>query len=353
MGVTDFLWAIPVFGLLIFIHELGHFTVAKLFDIRVHEFALGFGPVLAGFESGETRYNLRAVPLGGFVRMAGMEDGDPDDPRGFNRKPVFARALVIFAGPVMNFVLAALLYAALLFFIGVDVSDSTRLGEIIKTCDTNIAGQTVARPCPAYTAGLHEGDEILSINGNKVGSWQQIQDVVSRSEGKTLAFAIKRGQENIELRSEPVFEQGRWIVGIRPSTRREGLVTSISQGVTWTWQTSVMWVEGFVGMVLGKVKPELSGPVGITRTIAETASHGLDMLILLAAFLSINLGLFNLLPIPALDGSRLVFLGVESVRGRKVDPARENIIHFVGFLILIGLMVVITYKEVAKLILRG
>ncbi|HWI63159.1 MAG TPA: M50 family metallopeptidase [Symbiobacteriaceae bacterium] len=350
MGVTDFLWAIPVFGLLIFIHELGHFAVAKAFGIRVHEFALGFGPVLAGFEAGETRYNLRAVPLGGFVRMAGMEDGDVDDPRGFNRKPVYARALVIAAGPIMNFFLAALLYAGLLFFIGVDVSDSTRLGEIMKNCDTTIAGQVVTRPCPAYTAGLRQGDEVQSINGVKVATWSHIQEVVSKSEGKTLAFVVKRGQENVEVRSEPIFESGKWMVGIRPSTRREPLGSALVQGATWTYQTSVMWVQGFVGMILGKVKPELSGPVGITRTIAETASHGLDMLILLAAFLSINLGLFNLLPIPALDGSRLVFLGVESVRGRKVDPARENIVHFVGFLILIGLMLVITYSEVRKLL---
>ncbi|HYF95540.1 MAG TPA: M50 family metallopeptidase [Symbiobacteriaceae bacterium] len=350
MGVTDFLWAIPVFGLLIFIHELGHFAVAKSFGIRVHEFALGFGPVLAGFEAGETRYNLRAVPLGGFVRMAGMEDGDLDDPRGFNRKPVLARALVIFAGPVMNFVLAALLYAALLFFIGVDVSDSTRLGEIMKSCDTVIAGQTVTRPCPAYTAGLRAGDEVTSINGTPVRAWQEIQDVVSKSQGKTLAFVVKRGQETVEVRSEAVFEAGRWMVGIRPSTRREPLGTALVQGVSWTYNTSAMWLQGFVGMIMGRVPAELSGPVGITRTIAETASHGLDMLVLLSAFLSINLGLFNLLPIPALDGSRLVFLGVESVRGRKLDPARENVIHFVGFLILIGLMLVITYSEVRKLL---
>lgn len=353
MGVTDFLWAIPVFGLLIFIHELGHFSVAKAFDIRVHEFALGFGPVLGGFDKGETRYNLRLVPLGGFVRMAGMEDGDFEDPRGFNRKPIYQRAAVIAAGPVMNFVLAALLYSLLLVFIGVEVSDTARLGDILQDCPQTVAGQAVTRPCPAYTAGLRKGDEVQTINGVAVGSWAEIQTAVAHSDGRPLLFVVKRGGQQVDLKASPVYEEGRWMVGIRPSSRKEPVLSALGQGVAWTWQTSVMWVQGLVGMVLGKVKPELSGPVGITRTIAETASHGLDMLILLAAFLSINLGLFNLLPIPALDGSRLVFLGVEGVRGRKVDPQRENVIHFVGFLILIGLMLVITYKEVIKLFVRG
>jgi regulator of sigma E protease len=350
VGVTDFLWAIPVFGLLIFIHELGHFSVAKFFGIRVHEFALGFGPTLVGFDKGDTRYNLRLVPLGGFVRMAGMEDGDVDDPQGFNRKPAYARALVIAAGPIMNFVLAALLYASLLFFVGVDVSETTRLGEIMKTCDTAVAGQTVSRPCPAHTAGLRQGDEVISINGTAVTTWQDIKDVVSKSEGKPLVFLVQRGQQKVELRTQAVFEQGSWIVGIRPSVRKAPLGTALVQGTKWTYRTSLDWVTGLAGMITGKVAPELSGPVGITRTIAETASQGIDVLVLLAAFLSINLGLFNLLPIPALDGSRLIFLGVESVRGRKLDPTRENIIHFVGFVLLIGLMIVITYKEVAKLI---
>lgn len=345
MTLVDFLWAIPVFGLLIFIHELGHFAVAKFFDIRVHEFALGFGPVLAGFDRGETRYNLRAVPLGGFVRMAGMEDGDNDDPRGFGRKPVYARSAVIAAGPVMNFVLAALLYAGLLFFVGVD-ANTNQLGEILPQCDSVVAGQQVSRPCPAYTAGLKSGDVVQSINGTKVSDWNEIQGVVSKSDGKPLLFVVKRGAEQKEIKVEPIFDGDRYMVGIRGATKREPLLSALGQGAVWTGSISVAWVKGIVGMFTGAVKPELSGPVGITKTIAETASHGFDMLLTLTAFLSINLGLFNLLPIPALDGSRLVFLGVEVVRGRKLDPARENVIHFVGFLLLIGLMLVITYKEV-------
>ncbi|HYG60167.1 MAG TPA: site-2 protease family protein, partial [Symbiobacteriaceae bacterium] len=186
MGVIDFLWAIPVFGLLIFIHELGHFSVAKLFDIRVDEFALGFGPVVAGFERGETRYNLRAVPLGGFVKMAGMEDGDSEDPRGFNKKSLVARALVIVAGPVMNFFLAALLYGLFLFFVGVEQVETARLGTVLKECQTEVAGQAMAVECPAHKAGLRAGDEVLTIDGRKVTTWEEIHGSVTRSEGKML-----------------------------------------------------------------------------------------------------------------------------------------------------------------------
>lgn len=345
MGLTDFLWAIPVFGILVFIHELGHFAVAKFFGIRVHEFALGFGPVLAGFERGETRYNWRLVPLGGFVRMAGMEDGDSEDPRGFGRKSILARSLVIAAGPIMNFVLAALLYAALLVFIGVD-QNTNKLGEILAACDTQVAGQTLSQPCPAYTAGLRSGDVVLSINGIETTDWTGVQKVVTESQGKPLTFMVQRGAEQKSLRVEPIFEGERYMVGIRPAARKESLGTALVQGVAWTAEVSVMWVKGIGMMITRQMQVELSGPVGITRTIAETASHGLANLIQLTAFLSINLGLFNLLPIPALDGSRLVFILVEGIRGRKIDPARENVIHFVGFVILIGLMLVITYKEV-------
>jgi regulator of sigma E protease len=345
VGVTDWLWAIPVFGLLVFIHELGHFAVAKWCGIHVQEFALGFGPVLVGFQSGETRYNWRLVPLGGFVKMAGMEDGDMDDPRGFNSKSVPARAAVIAAGPIMNFVLAALLYAALLTFIGVD-QNTNKLGEILASCDTQVAGQTVSRPCPAHQAGLKAGDEVLAINGAKVTNWIELQTAVAKSEGKPLMFTVNRAGKTQEIRVEPIYEGERYMVGIRPATKREPVGSALVQGVSWTWDVSTLWVAGLRDMITGKVEAELSGPVGITRTIAETASHGLDMLIRLTAFLSINLGLFNLLPIPALDGSRLVFIAVEGVRGRKVDPARENVIHFVGFLLLIGLMLVITYQEV-------
>jgi regulator of sigma E protease len=345
---VDFLWAIPVFGLLVFIHELGHFAVAKYCDIKVHEFSIGFGPALAGFDKGETRYSLRLVPLGGYVRMAGMEDGDQDDPRGFNRKSVGARASVIAAGPLMNFVLAALLYSAFLVMVGTDQVNIPVLGEVPVTCQATVSGQAVTRPCPAYAAGLREGDLVKSINAQPVKDWQDILRLVSSSEGKPINFVVMRGGAQQEIRMEPIFSEDRWIVGIRWETRPMPLGKALVQGPVMTAKTLGAMVVGLVEMITGRTKPQLAGPVGITRTIAEQAARGWDNLLLLTAFLSINLGLFNLLPIPALDGSRLAFIGVEAVRGRRVDPQRENMVHFVGFLLLVGLMLVITYGEVVR-----
>jgi len=342
VGAVDFLWAIPVFGVLIFIHELGHFAAAKYFGITVHEFALGFGPAVAGFTKGETRYNLRAVPLGGFVRMAGMEDGDTEDPRGFARKPVYARAVVIAAGPVMNFVLASLLFSVLLMFVGTSRMDTSVLGEILTECPVG----NVVKTCPASAAGLQPGDEVLTIGGKPVGDWEGLQKAVQESGGKPVTFVVRRGQQTLEARMEPIQSEDRWMVGIRPAIRKAPFFSALGQGWVQTYEMSVGWVKGLWLMVTGQMQAELSGPVGITKTIAETASRGMDMLLYLTAFLSINLGLFNLLPIPALDGSRLVFLGLEGLRGRRLDPVRENMVHFVGFLLLIGLMLVITYKEV-------
>lgn len=346
MTLADFLWAIPVFGLLIFIHELGHFAVAKYFDVRVDEFALGFGPAVAGFTKGETRYNLRLIPLGGYVRMAGMEDGDAADPRGFNKKPLGARALVIAAGPIMNFVLAALLYSAFLFFVGAEQVEEPILGEVPRACESVTDGGVASVTCPAYTAGLQRDDRIVSINGVQVSSWDDILRLVKESEGKPLRFVVQRQQEKHEVVATPIPSEGRWIVGIRAASRPMPLGTALVQGPVMTAKLSAAWLGGLVDMVTGRVQPQLSGPVGITKAIAEQASRGWDNLLLLTGFLSINLGMFNLLPIPALDGSRLAFIGLEGLRGRKLDPQRENLVHFVGFLLLIGLMIVITYSEV-------
>jgi len=343
VALSSWFWAIPVFGLLIFIHELGHFAVAKYYDIRVHEFALGFGPVLFGFDQGETRYNLRAIPLGGFVRMGGMDDSEPDDPRAFNRRPLHARALVIVAGPVMNFVLASLLYSAFLVVVGV-TNPAPILGELLTVCAT----PTGSIPCPAAAAGLQTGDRVISVAGTPVDSWGEIQSVVVASEGRPLLFRLDRGGKPVEATVQPVMVENRYLVGIQPSTKPESLGRALVQGPVMTVRISQIWIQGLYLMVVGDERPQLSGPIGITQEIARQASNGLDQLLLLTALLSINLGMFNLLPIPALDGSRLLFMGLELVRGRRLEIHRENMVHFVGFLILISLMLVVTYGEIFR-----
>lgn len=344
MTLVDWLWAIPVFGLLIFIHELGHFAVAKSFGIRVHEFALGFGPVLAGFERGETRYNLRAIPLGGFVRMAGMDETEMDDPRGFSQKSLLARSLTIFAGPFMNLVLASLLFSAYVYSLGVTLPDPV-LGEVMQACPVMVDGQVQNRPCPAASAGLQNGDRVLAINEKPVAQWSEILSAVSGSEGKPLRFRVQRGQEVKEITVQPISQENRYLVGIMPTTRRGSLLQALADGPTATWTWTKLTFIGLYDTVTGRTAVQLSGPVGITREIASYASQGLDRLLYFTAILSINLAIFNLLPIPALDGSRLVFMLVEKVRGRRIDPQRENMVHLVGFLVLIGMIVVVTYGD--------
>lgn len=342
MTLIDWLWAIPVFGLMIFMHELGHFAVAKFFDIRVHEFALGFGPPILGFDRGETRYNLRAVPLGGFVRMAGMDPTEPEDPRGFNSKPIYARALTIFAGPFMNFLLASLLLSAFVYAQGVPVTEPI-FGQVLSDC----AGQ----PCPAAVSGLQPGDRVLTIAGNPVEGWSDILAHVGKSEGAPLEIRFERGGQVMSTVVTPVWMDDRWMIGVQQATRPGSLWKALAQGPSITYDYSRTWVKSLLEAVSGRTEVQLSGPVGITREIATQASAGLTNLLWLTAFLSINLGLFNLLPIPALDGSHLLFMAVEAVRGRKLDPERVNMVHFFGFLLLMGLILVVTYGDLRAVIL--
>jgi len=342
--LIDWLWAIPVFGLLIFIHELGHFAVAKFFGIRVHEFALGFGPVVVGFDRGETRYALRAIPLGGFVRMAGMDETEQDDPRGFNQKPILARSLTIAAGPIMNLVLASVLFSLLIYHVGVTLPDPV-LGGVLTECSVQVGDEVKSQPCPAATAGLKAGDRILAINGTPVAEWSDILRIVGSSDGSPIAFTIQRGEASEEITIQPIQQEGRFVVGITPSTGRGSFFQALKDGPAYTVTYTKAVAGGLLDAITGRTKMDVSGPVGITREIATQASQGLDNLITLTALLSINLGIFNLLPIPALDGSRLVFMLVELVRGRRVDPQRENMVHFTGFVLLLGLIMVVTYFD--------
>lgn len=345
MTLFDWLWAIPVFGLMIFMHELGHFAVAKFFDIRVHEFSLGFGPGLIGFDRGETRYNVRAFPLGGFVRMAGMDASEPDDPRGFNSKPIYARALTIFAGPFMNFLLASVLLSTFVYTRGAPVTEPI-LGKILAECQVETAGAVQSVPCPAAAGGLQAGDRVVSINGQPIGTWDDILTHVKASDGKPVALVVQRGGEEIPITIEPVFQEGRYMLGIQQATRRGSFLKALAQGPSLTYVYSKTWVVSLYDTITGRMEVQLSGPVGITREIATQANAGLLNLLWLTAFLSINLGLFNLLPIPALDGSHLFYMLVEAIRGRKLDPERINLVNFFGFVLLMGLILVVTYGDI-------
>ncbi|WP_018084376.1 RIP metalloprotease RseP [Desulfurispora thermophila] len=332
-------WAsVIVFGLLIFFHELGHFAIAKLVGIKVQEFSLGFGPRLLGLKWGETAYNLRLLPLGGFVRMAGMDPEEDEDERGFNKKTVGQRVGVIFAGPLMNFLLAVGLLAVLFMVQGVPVP-TTQV-------------ETVWPGRPAEKAGFVTGDRIVAVDGRIVQEWQDVSELISRRPGEQLAVRVERQGREITLLVTPeADERGRGKIGISPRQVQKSLSLPAAcwMGVKYTLQVTGLIIIFIGHMITGQAPPDLGGPVRVVAEIGKAARMGVSHLVQLAAFLSINLGLFNLFPIPALDGSRIMFLLLEKLRGRPVDPRKENFIHLVGFGLLLLLIVVITYNDILQL----
>lgn len=347
---------IVVLGMLVFFHELGHFAVAKAVGIKVYEFSMGFGPKLFGFRSGETRYNVRVFPLGGFVRMAGMDrkddeaeaaadgqkEGELDPERSFAAKTILQRMAVIAAGPIMNFILAALLIAFIFMTVGVP-EVSTRIGEVLK-------GE------PAAVAGLKAGDKIVSVNNKPVSNWEDVVKLIHKNPEKSLQFTVDRAGRQVVLQVVPKKEpsSGAGFIGIKPAEPQmvhKGVLASLGLGAVYTVKVTGL-IASFVGQMLTQEMPaeQLGGPVRITMEIGKAAKHGLMSLGQLAAILSINLGLFNLFPIPALDGSRLLFLLWEALRGKPVDPAKENLVHLVGFGLLLLLMVFVTFNDINQLI---
>lgn len=340
--MLTFIATVFVLGIMIFFHELGHFSIAKLVGIKVHEFSMGFGPKLVGLSKGETTYNLRVFPFGGFVRMAGEgqneEDDDPDDERSFSKKTVGQRAAVIVAGPLMNFVVAAVLLAFVFTFQGLPVA-TTEVQEVISGY-------------PAEKAGVIAGDKIIAVNGQPVEDWEMVATLIGERREERITVTVERDGAEKQFDIETIKdENGQGKIGIAPSYgyQKTGFLTSMAMGAEWTGRVTVMILEFIGKMIVGQEPVELGGPVMIVSEIGKAAQVGFLFLLQMAAFLSINLGLFNLLPIPALDGSRIMFLAWEKVWGRPVDPAKENFIHLIGFGLLILLMVAVTYNDIVRL----
>ncbi|MGE5397878.1 MAG: RIP metalloprotease RseP [Chitinophagales bacterium] len=352
--------ALIVLIVLIVIHEAGHFWAARSVGCDVYEFSLGFGPLIARWggkkpekgeddteekRNSETQYSLRLFPIGGYVQIAGMEPGD-DNPNGYNYKTPWQKIKISGAGPVMNFVLAVVLFITIYTFIGV-----------AQKVPTPTVGQVVAGK-PAAHAGLMAGDRILKIDGVKISTWDQMVQKLKKSpRGHELQLTVKRGKKTFTTSVMPEYDKSRKtnMLGITSDVKykRQGLWQGIKYGFVDTYRITKELLKGFIMVITGQVSTRsLSGPVGIVKLIGDAAQGGLVYLLNLTAILSINLGIFNLIPFPALDGSRIIFAGIESVRGKPVEPEKENMIHLVGFVVLLSLIVLVTYNDIVN-IFRG
>lgn len=336
--------AVLLLGVLVTFHELGHFLAGRAAGVYIHEFAIGMGPVLFSWQGKETKYSLRLVPIGGFTRFAGEEgkDKEEDSPiplgRLLHTQRPGTRAKIVVAGPLANLAIACLAFFAVFSFVGL-ARPTTTISEVMPGY-------------PADQAGLRAGDAVLSVGGLETPTWEDMTAAIQPRAAQTTEVVVQRGYERLTLTLTPIDVSGVGVIGVRPGfvVERMGLIQGLYQGVKETLIISLGWLQGIVGMLLGKVAPDVTGPVGITQILGEAARMGMGELLYLFGALSANLGLINLMPIPALDGSRLIFAGVEALRGKPIDPDKESFVHFIGFFLLMALFAVITYKDILRLI---
>ncbi|HHL38980.1 MAG TPA: RIP metalloprotease RseP [Deltaproteobacteria bacterium] len=431
--MTTLVSFIIVLGALIFIHELGHFVVAKLSGVGVERFSLGFGPKVLWFRRGETEYRVSLLPLGGYVKMVGEHLDDEVEPaeldKSFNRKPVRTRAAIVAAGSVMNLVLAALLLP-LIYMIGIEVPaylegeavigyvaedgaagaagikkgdvvtavdgrpirsweelatalvmnpdkplevEVRRDGETFTTVLTPQASQStgggvagllppmepvIGRVSPGYpaeAAGLEPGDRIAAIEGREITHWAELEGLIHNSDGP-LELRIVRGSESFTVEITPRFneEMGVYLIGISRSEetvhKSYGLIGAVRHGMAAGVKMTVQLFVVIKGLVVGDYSLKtLGGPIMIAQAAGQAAESGVTDLLSLMAFLSLQLGIINLFPIPVLDGGHLVFLVVEAARGRPLSERVVGIAQQVGLALLITLMVLVSYNDVLRL----
>lgn len=349
--MTSIVSAIIVLGILIFVHELGHFIFAKLFGVGVEKFSLGFGPKLIGKKVGETEYLLSAFPLGGYVKMVGEgvegELSDEEKARSFAEKSPLRRIGIVVAGPGFNLIFAWLVFIVI-FMVGVP-SATTKVGEVVKDK-------------PAAKAGMVAGDVITAVNGKKVDRWEEMAAEIAAVKEPSLAIEVKRGNETKSFRLSPEMRTGKNLLGDTVTSPVIGVVAAgetvidryppgeaFSRGSVQTWNVIELTVLSLVKIVERAIPLDtIGGPIMIAKMAGQQAEAGGVSFLAFMALLSVNLGVLNLLPIPILDGGHLVFYLWELVFRRPVSMRAREIAQQVGLALLIGLMVLAFYNDIAR-----
>lgn len=322
-----------VFALLIASHELGHFVVAKLSGVTVLEFALGMGPKLFSFKHGETNYSLRLLPIGGYVKMLGEEE-DSNDPRAVCNINPWKRILISLAGAFMNFVLAIVLFSIVLFNLGTPAKEPI-VGEVLNNR-------------PAMEAGVKVNDKILAVDNTKINKWEEFTSILQENKDKPFKLTVLRDGNNVELNVTPKFEkdENRYLIGISQKREKGNIFLSIKNGVVETFSAVTWMVDILTGAFKGKMSlNDVGGPLAVVKMSGEAAKMGILRLLSFAGALSINLGIINLIPFPALDGGWVVILFIQAVTGKKIDENKIGFVNLIGFVVLFTLMILVTVKD--------
>lgn len=377
---------ILVLSVLVFVHEWGHFYTARLFKVRADEFGFGFPPrVFSWYKNAagswrriwgrqnldeiinaadeherlgdkETVYSVNLLPIGGFVKIKGENGDGKDEPDSFGHQAVWRRAVILSAGVIMNVVLAWVLLSVG-YMIGLpQATDSLSRGANIRDARVNVL--EVAPGSPAETAGLLAGDAIVYVNGASVSRESDLQDMIAVAAGTSVELKLKRGGEEMVLNVEPALSQNSERATIGIAIFASGLVSYSWPVAFWEGAKTTVWLLGEIVRAFGllfqqlfsgqDVSEQFAGPVGIASITGQAARLGLAHLLQFAALLSLNLAILNILPFPALDGGRLVFLLAEKIKGRPIRKEVEGLVHNAGFLLLIILIIFITYKDIVK-----
>lgn len=342
MTIFYILLALFILGILIMVHELGHYTAGRLLKFDIFEFAIGMGPKVFSKKKNGIAYSLRAIPFGGFVAFDNESSIDKGE-LNFHKNPIWKRIIVILAGPIMNILVAYILVVILI--------STTGMATTLPVVDT------VNVDTPAQQAGLIAGDEFIIADGISIdGEADTLQGVLQKNQGEPIKFKVNRQGKVVDITIVPqyVVEENRYMLGIllKQQVKKFSFLESLKEGVEY----SALLIKELLSFLFklvtkGQGAGDVAGPVGSIGIIANTAkTQNFSNLINLVAFISMNLGVFNLLPIPPLDGSKFILFGVEAVRGKPLSLEKEGMIQMVGFVLFILLAIVLTYKDILRMV---